>query len=69
MDVPLFWKELTRMTDLGRTPPSEVEWLWLALSAPSSPCSPRAPLYFSMDTGNWSLVLFSLEQLKWHQGD
>eukprot|EP00983_Pelagomonas_calceolata_P076884 1153610-Pelagomonas_calceolata.AAC.2 len=51
MDMPLFWEDLARVTC---RPWKEVEWLWLALSAPCSPC---APLYFSADTGNWSVMM------------
>eukprot|EP00983_Pelagomonas_calceolata_P035033 1095635-Pelagomonas_calceolata.AAC.1 len=59
MDVPLFWEELTRMTDLGRR--------WSGCGWRCALCSAHAPLYFSMDTGSWSFALFLLEQLKWHR--
>eukprot|EP00983_Pelagomonas_calceolata_P097223 1158220-Pelagomonas_calceolata.AAC.9 len=52
MDVPLFWKELTRVTDLGSRW-SGCGWRWVLPVFPAPPC-----------TGNWSSSLFSLEQLR-----
>eukprot|EP00983_Pelagomonas_calceolata_P048149 1140937-Pelagomonas_calceolata.AAC.3 len=62
MDMPLFWKEQDRMTDLGS------KWSgrgWRRVL----PVPPHAPLYFSTDSRNWSLALFLIKKLVLHQGD